>query len=364
MSFEEFIIKSSLKEGSAKKYKNLLDNVCADMNIKLKTISLNNIDGIINNVKNDISYVRKAHGNSYVAALRKYKGYLLCINNKTELSDIPDKPKLPQTGMDENGYFIRYADDVEDMEKVPGLCYYLEGEYEMILVFARKLFGDRVCDYNRIPVVLSKELPTEQYRLSSEEKAKMIDFKYRNGHKPSIKESEKIIDKDSITFPVLGRYFGLKADGNNDPYIVLYYKNFGTCDLELYKAKIDQTLAHEYMHYTHNLIAKDTFNGKGKHTEAVKEAVADFFGVLYSVWSHKNDKKIEAALDRFNTWVDYFGSNWPYSNALWFLLDGDDLFAFSDQFDYYVNNDATRKFIKVVFESKNDKKTAYSVLTF
>lgn len=364
MSFEEFIIKSGLKEGSAKKYKNLLDNVCADMNITLKTISLNNIDGIINNVKNDMSYVRKAHGNSYVAALRKYKGYLLCINNKTGLSGTPDKPKLPQTGMDDNGYHIRYAEDVKDNEKIPDLCHYLEGEYEMILVFMRQLFGDRICEYNRIPVVLSKELPTEKYSISSEEKAKMLEFKVGRFGQLYAKGYLEILDKDSITFPVLGRYFGLKADGNNDPYIVLYYKNFGTCDLELYKAKIAQTLAHEYMHYIHNLIAKDTFNGKGKHTEAVKEAVADFYGVLYSVWSHKNDKKIEAALDRFNTWVDYFGSNWPYVNALWFLFDGDNLLDFSDQFDYYVNNCATSKFTEVVFESKNDMKTAYSVLTF
>lgn len=301
-------------------------------------------------------------------ALKLYYKFLddtnVIVSSKPTTKFPFDEPILPQTGADDNGYYIRYAEDIEDNEKIPGLCRYLEGEYEMILAFVRKLIGDRVCDYNRIPVVLSKELPTEQYLLSSEEKAKMIDFKYRNGYKPSIKESEKIIDKDSITFPVFGRYFGFGADRNNDPYIVLYYKNFGTDDLELYKAKIAQTLAHEYMHHIHNLIAKDTFNGKGKYTEAVEEAVADFFGVLYSIWSHKNDKKIEVALDRYNTWVDYFGSNWPYANALWFLFDGDNLLDFSDQFDYYVNNCATSKFTEVVFESKNDMKKAYSVLTF
>lgn len=364
MSFKEFIIKSGLTEGCAKTYKNLLDNVCADMNITLKTISLGNIDNIIESSEKENAYMRKGHGNSYVSALRKYKEYLLYKNNKTILANTTNKPKLPQTGVDENGYYIRYDDNVEDIEKVPGLCRYLESEYEMILAFVRKLIGDRVCDYNRIPVVLSKELPTEQYLLSSEEKAKMIDFKYRNGYKPSIKEIEKIIDKDSITFSVFGRYFGFGADRNNDPYIVLYYKNFGTDDLELYKAKIAQTLAHEYMHHIHNLIAKDTFNGKGKYTEAVEEAVADFFGVLYSVWSHKNDEKIETARETYNTWVDYFGSNWPYANALWFLFDGDNFLDFSNQFNYYVNNCATNKFTKVVFESKNDMKKAYSVLTF
>ena len=213
-------------------------------------------------------------------------------------------------------------------------------------------------------MVLSKELPIEKYSISTEEKAKMLEFKVGRFGQLYAKGYLEILDRDSITSPVLGRYFGIKADGDNDPYIVLLYKNFGTNDLELYKAKIAQTLAHEYMHHIHNLIAKDTFNGKGKYTEAVKEAVADFFGVLYSIWSHKNDKKIEVALDRYNTWVDYFGSNWPYANALWFLFYGDNLLDFSDQFDYYVNNCATSKFTEVVFESKNDMKKAYSVLTF
>lgn len=273
------------------------------------------------------------------------------------------EPKLPQTGFDECGYYIRYAEDVEDNEKIPDLCHYLEGEYEMILVFVRKLFCDRLCDYNRIPVVLSKELPTEKYSISTEEKAKMIDFKYKQLEAElSVKAIEKIIDKDFITTSVCGRYFGFGVDGNNDPYIVLYYKNFGTSDLELYNAKIAQTLAHEYMHYIHNLIAKNTFNGKEQHTKAVKEAVADFFGVLYSVWSHKNDKKFEAARETYNTWVDYFGSNWPYANALWFLLDDDFLFVLSNQFDYYVKNNVISKLIKVIFESEKDMETAYSVL--
>lgn len=98
MSFKEFIIKSGLTEGCAKTYKNLLDNVCADMNITLKTISLGNIDDIIESSDKENAYMREGHGNSYVSALRKYKEYLLYKNNKTILANTTNKPKLPQTG--------------------------------------------------------------------------------------------------------------------------------------------------------------------------------------------------------------------------------------------------------------------------
>ena len=71
---------------------------------------------------------------------------------------------LPLTGKDDNSENIRYADDVMEDEKVPGICNLLEQEYDRILQFAQNVLSNRFSQFLcKIPVVLNKKTPFRSF---------------------------------------------------------------------------------------------------------------------------------------------------------------------------------------------------------
>jgi hypothetical protein len=86
-----------------------------------------------------------------------------------------------------------------------------------------------------------------------------------------------------------------------------------------FSAEIAQTLAHEYWHFLHayyvSTITRNTVDPF--EDERVSEAMADFFGVLYS--RERGDSEIVE--ERYASWRRNDKNVWPYAYALHFLLE-------------------------------------------
>jgi len=367
MSFEEYLRKLSFAGWS--NYVKWVNEVCAYYGMSISDLTISNIDNVITDVteKDRLKFIRGKHGNSHGSAIKKYKEYLLLFStvNPTLATKgscqrtFATSYKTPPMGFDGNCYYVSYAEDVEENERIPGLCEYLESEYKGILGFIGKELGKKLGEHSRIPVILKKELPVDTYYNDDDAIARMIKTKIANGNNITVAEIKDILNKREITNRVSGEYFGYQ---NKEPYIVIYYRNFNTTDLDEYMARIAQTLAHEYMHHIHNLICRQNFFSQDLHTKDIKEGIADFFAVMYSIYSHRNDKKLDAAEDRYKSWLNNFGSNWPYANALYFLRIEDNFISFNKDYQYYVDNGCIDKFGAVLDATIRTMSEAYSIM--
>ena len=301
---------------------------------------------------------------------------------------------VPRGADDVRGNYIRYADNVRDSEMVPGLLQYLEGEYERIWGFAYEL-GNRekipyIHELERIPVVLSKKIPADKcYQIDYNALARMVKNQIDKTGKQKnpisenqIKDILQIIDRFGwlnrieFTDKVIGRYFhsgapsGFKRryrfEDGAEPYIEIYFNNISCDSFDDYRAKVAQCLAHEFFHHIHDRVATVTFqNGSPKwESKAVKESLADFFSVMYLLFSYKfQAHKIRTAEDRYKAWYNRFNTNWPYACALWYYFVRENWDNFNQDFDYYLTNGSLDKFLEVLQESQNSMAAAYDILT-
>lgn len=270
------------------------------------------------------------------------------------------KPKAPDQkpctpplqGPDPDCNYVRYAEDVQDTIKVPGLCQFLETEYERILYFSEQIFGSLVSNINtRIPVYLSKECPAETHLNTDAYVTKKINELVAQGKTVNAGDVAGIL---RYTTRINGRFYP-----GEEPYIVIYFRQFKASCWEEYAAAIAKTLAHEYAHYlefSHCLQYKAT----PFRDDNVSEAIADFFGVLYSL-SRRDAYRVQVAKKRYDQWVRHFGSSWPYAHALYFYKINGREMPFSSDLNDYRSFGAIEKLIQV-FRETPDPNLAYVLL--
>lgn len=214
---------------------------------------------------------------------------------------------------------VVYENSVPSCDRVSGLCEFVEKEYEKIRAFARRLLMNIWQDFPAIPIYLSKERPEKTYYYDREflfEKMREYCSKC-DKHRcepPYCGVSEVLKRYAPFTDYIAGRFYDC-----NEPHIVLYFKNFSKphdMSNNQFKAAIKQTLAHEYLHFLHAYyVAVTGYTCKPFDDERLSEAMADFFGVLYS--RECGDSTIVEA--RYTLWKRRNKDVWPYAYALHFF---------------------------------------------
>ena len=224
-------------------------------------------------------------------------------------------PPLPYRGFDPDCEHVYYDPEIPDEEKVPGLAAYLEERYGRIidyLMYALKPEINPDFLMKRIPVVLVKGHPADVHRIDV--RRWVLDQWELLGHKLAAEEIITMLHGESKIFPILGEYIP-DLSKPTESMIVLYYENDWGTPLQEYLALFEGVLAHEYAHHIHHLYLGATFHTYGKTATIIKESVADFASFAYLVDHHQPlvaEKKLEG-------WKEYFGSGWPYAEALWFF---------------------------------------------
>lgn len=262
-------------------------------------------------------------------------------------------------GKDSNCYHVRYADNVSEDERVPELASILEAELERIIGYALDVLKLEGLEFERLPVVLKKELPRdESVFISDESKAKMLFNKVNIlNQKPTLEEINRIISKDTLITKKHGSYYSFPK------HIVIFFNNFDAQNIEEYISKIIGVLAHEVFHFIHNLIiTDDKFDKNDENAVILKEALADFFSYSYLIFNQrKRTYHINTARNMFNNWVEYFGSPWKYAYALYFFIINKKYTGFIDDFSQLNTLGIIDKFKDVLYRTNQDN-TSISLL--
>lgn len=256
---------------------------------------------------------------------------------------------LPMAGINRlNTPCVVYCDDVPLEERDENFRQALEDEYPKILDFARKILG---IDYGYIPVYLSPKMPTSDFKVNRnyfknlckkiENQQEITDIEYR------------IYQAGIFHFNVIGRFFP-----GERPYIEIYYRNISKT--RQYTENAINCLAHEYMHFLHYAYAPIEFYTSLPCSPRVKEALAEFFGILYSInRGGKND--VYVAEDIYRTLIALKGSGWEYTYALYFYKVRGKTLNFTSIFNDYISHGCIDKLLRV-FSASNDIKYAYEFL--
>jgi hypothetical protein len=147
---------------------------------------------------------------------------------------------------------------------------------------------------------------------------------------------------------------------NPCPHIEIYFNQFGASCWDEYLAQIGNTLAHEYMHYLEYEHCR-RHGQKSFVDERASEALADFFGVLYSInRSSKNDLKV--AIKKYDRWKELDGSGWPYAYALYFYCVNGNEMSFSSNYSDYIRHGFVNKLIDVFSNTLNPKDAYYKLI--
>lgn len=245
---------------------------------------------------------------------RSASNYMSGLNRYLEFSvDAASKKPVSHTISTTHFYHVARGKGVALTPDVAFVAQVLEQEYASILQFAQMLLRQGNFDY--IPVIISDETPIQD---GPEE-------------------------EQSVT----GRFFwGPK------PYIEIYYRNIKSGDA----ARLRNCLAHEYLHYLHYMHAKAEYDNANKN---LKEALADFFAVLYSIHRHNKDDLAQAKA-RYATWRK-FENRWPYAFALYlYSVHGREM-TFSTNYKQYEQHGCIGKFIQI-FLSTTHPGSAYDSL--
>ena len=247
----------------------------------------------ITNVRNKLQSITTSKGsiNCYITALNHYLKFILSYS----------KPSLVSRAISYSSqYHVARAEGVPLSADVSFICETLEQEYSRIVRFAEKLFPQS--EFKYIPIVISNKEPMQD----------------------SPDGGEKI----------LGAFFA-----SDKPYIEIYYLNGNPHNAAAFR----KCLAHEYMHYLHYVYADKKYDDAKKE---LKEALADFFGVLYSIHrGQKDDLKVAKA--RYDSWKKNFGTYWPYANALYFYKVHSKEMNFSSDYKRYEDYGCIGKFVQV-----------------
>ena len=103
------------------------------------------------------------------------------------------------------------------------------------------------------------------------------------------------------------------------------------------------------MHYLHYAYAKEKFSDA---EAGLKEALADFFGVLYSI--NCGDKyALEVAENRYERWKEREGSGWPYADALWFYRVHGKEMEYSSNYSDYECFGCVGKFVQIFWGTRH-----------
>lgn len=278
---------------------------------------------------------------------------------------------------------------ISEKKVKPWLTEYLTNEYRA-LVKTRGSFvlnDDNQFDECFIPIIISGEKPKKRYKYSNNELARKIVHVLENREirspEDAILKIEEILERKTFTDNIVGCY----CDDNcpiadfdypsqdSKPYIILYYYNFNYRNDEELRVAISNCLAHEYFHFHHNRLIGDTFNkktrGRGNHQRsAVIESLADSFAFIYTLFQYDKNPCgpnlcIEYAKNRFDEWIDRFGSNWPYSYSYCFFFNDKGWpVSYSQNYKDYKGNGCKEKFNDVINDSKDGMSIAYETLDY
>ena len=264
----------------------------------------------------------------------------------------------PCQGRDENRELVYYNDNVGINKRVEGLCEKLEIEYrEYLSHFALYIFRDIIdVDFSLPKVVLCKECPSKIWTNSDSFVTSKVNELIKKGDSANEQQIAEILRHHSR---ISGEFIH-----NPQPLIKIYFNQFDSADWDEYFAEISQTLAHEYMHYLEYEYCRRSRKKSYKDAN-VSEALADFFSVIYSLSRGTNkfvitDKdRIDVAEKRYNEWIKWDDSGWPYAYALYFMKKR--ISGFSPIFREYYDKGCIEK-LRTVFVATLNPKDAYGKL--
>ena len=282
------------------------------------------------------------------------------VRRKRKTNPKPLPPFTPPVeGPDQPSMLIRYADNVPANIQVSGLCQYLEGAYECIVGFARHLLSNHrdVLDFERIPVILKKERETRVYENSDEYVKNKINQLIAQGVSVTTEDVSRILRTNS-------RLLGMFVE-KPQPHIEIYYLQFEATSFEEYAALVAQTLAHEYTHFLEYSYCRRQ-GVKPFSDDRVSEALADFFGFLYSLNCYDlyvAHWHLRAAEKTYDGWQKHIGSSWPYANALHFCCVGGKELKFVPDYYAYSRHGCDEKFVQVFLKTHRPK-DAYEAMIY
>ena len=146
------------------------------------------------------------------------------------------------------------------------------------------------------------------------------------------------------------------------PYIKIYFNQFEAKSMEEYVSMIMNVLAHEFAHYLEFEYCK-RYKVPHYQDERVSEAIADFFGLLFSCFRSEliiTSFDLDVVDKRYNGWLAREGSGWPYAYALHFLRA-----PYKSKFSEYsiAEIDVAREKLRIVFQATPDVNAAFYKLT-
>ena len=243
------------------------------------------------------------------ASLRKGK--------KTQRIERNNIPPLPFLGEDDDCEHVYYDPDIPQGERVPGLARHLEEHYGRIIEFLmHALKPDLKEDYlpKKIDVILTKGHPADVYPIDVVERVlRHWDLSNRTLSSPDIIE---MLKEDTMTSPILGMYL----PDPEESLITIYYENGPRILNDKYFALFESVLCHEYAHHIHHLYLGSYFISRKETARIIKESIADFASFYYCVEYTPYENELgPIAKEKLDGWERYFGSGWPYAEALWFL---------------------------------------------
>ena len=328
----------SFCETIEKKFARDLDLVASDLNERTSLLA-------------NVKAMSRSHVNTYVKSLLLYYDFVDMYKGKS-LS-------LIKYGMH---FYINSTDFLP--EEYCDIIFDLEGEYERILGFGRDLLGldsshllkdSNVKRIERIPVIFRPEIKKSTYKADDNYISEMLLGQIREkGRDITQKEILNILKNRSITDIIVGEFI----DGQ-EPYIVIYYNAIKGSNRDELIAKVANVLAHEYMHYMEYVYC--SVHGVAFYrNKRLSEAMADFFGVIYSINCHTSESIITAR-KRYDLWKKRFHSCWPYASALLFYRVSGLFMSFSDEYVKYVSHGSENK-LKDIFEKSLNADIAYDML--
>ena len=292
-----------------------------------------------------------------------------CINKKSRKSiamhhvlkgeeqDPFTPPKRGNDSSEEYSRLVKYNTNVSGVEKVEDLCGRIESEYrELVYHFARDVFDDYFKqDFPPfIKVLLCQECPSKIYLNSDAYVTKKVNELIKRGKMVSPTDVSKIL---RFNMRIAGEFIS-----GDVPHIKIYFNQFEAKSTEEYVSLVMNVLAHEFAHYLEFEYCK-RYKVPHYQDERVSEAIADFFGLLFSCFRSEliiTSFDLDVVDKRYNGWLAREGSGWPYAYALHFLRA-----PYKSKFSEYsvAEIGAAREKLRIVFQTTPDVNVAFYKLT-
>lgn len=328
-------------------------------------------ESFLNKVKQAHIQINKSIYENGVAAINayiKYKKWILNrivkIEHNREIKYHSGRPIINTIcrGLDNDVGYVSYDKNINVSNRIPGLTEYIDYQYASVREFLSSIFNDEI---HPIPIILCEETPYKEYFNDNKTIAKFVKKAVdEKGGKISEKQILDIIEKPYASLRILGEYHPFSDEHYPEgPHIVIYYNNFGTNykNNNLFYSNVSMTIAHEYMHYYHHTyVGTKRFEENTSLATKVKEAVADFFSVLFlSKKQGPHNSHAAVALARNLWWEQYFDTDLPYAEARWCLYSSNNWITFKADYDCLFQSDCVYKLSEVIISSKNSWEDGY-----